>query len=189
MANGFVGGWACPQCGYMPTAMGTMGMAWGHGFAPGTMPGMVPGFGMPSGGFPMGFMPPMAAYGPGFFGPGFFGPRWMAGMRPGMPGMMPGYTYPTFATTGVPSDEQIREMIYDAIDADPVVPYDADINVEVTGGVVTLTGTVPNKRVKHAVGDDAWWVPGVWDVNNNLQITGRRPAREGSETSTGQGEQ
>ncbi|HEY8477426.1 MAG TPA: BON domain-containing protein, partial [Chloroflexota bacterium] len=49
--------------------------------------------------------------------------------------------------------------------------------VEVDSGVVTLTGTVPNKRVKAAAGDDAWWVPGVVDVRNELQVTGRHRYR------------
>lgn len=89
-----------------------------------------------------------------------------------------GGTYsPQFISTGVPTDEEITEMIYDALDADPMVPYDADIDVDVKDGEVTLTGTVPNKRVKYAAGDDAWWVPGVVDVNNNLQIAPRRRAR------------
>ena len=68
-------------------------------------------------------------------------------------------------------------MIYDALDADPLVPYDADIDVAVDSGEVTLTGTVPNKRVKHSIGDNAWWVPGVTDVHNHLAIGGRRRSR------------
>ncbi len=103
-------------------------------------------------------------------GPWMGGPMTWGGTFPRRyPGL--GWAYPP-----APSDEQVREMIYDAIDADPVIPYDSDIKVDVTAGVVTLTGTVPNKRVKHATGDDAWWVPGIWDVNNNLQIVGRRKA-------------
>lgn len=74
-------------------------------------------------------------------------------------------------TKKVPSDAQIRKLIYDAIKADPTIPPEAEIEVEVKEGVVTLTGSVPNKMVKHAVGDDAWWVPGVWDVHNKVEIT------------------
>lgn len=143
----FAGPMAYPTYGYMP---GMMGGPWGMGYPYGTGGAM---------GFPYGFQPS--------YGPWFGGPMTWGGTFPGMYG---GWAY----TEGWPSDEQIQEMIYDSIDADPVVPYDSDITVEVTGGVVTLSGTVPNKRVKHAVGDDAWWVPGVWDVNNNLQIVGRR---------------
>ncbi len=68
-------------------------------------------------------------------------------------------------------------MVYDAMDVDPLIPYDVDIEVNCDAGVVTLAGTVPNKPAKHAAGDDTWWVPGVVDVRNNIQIGGRRRAR------------
>ncbi|MBI2865582.1 MAG: BON domain-containing protein [Chloroflexi bacterium] len=84
---------------------------------------------------------------------------------------------PQFTATGLPTDEEIVEMVYDAMDVDPLVPYDADINVDCDAGVVTLTGTVLNKRAKHAAGDDAWWAPGVVDVKNELMVSGRRRAR------------
>ncbi|MBI2939205.1 MAG: BON domain-containing protein [Chloroflexi bacterium] len=89
-----------------------------------------------------------------------------------------GGTYsPQFTTTGLPTDEEISEMVYDAIDDDPLIPWDAEINVDVEAGEVTLTGTVPNKRIKHAAGDNSWWIPGVVDVHNSLQVTGHRRAR------------
>src|SRR3990172_1413996 len=94
------------------------------------------------------------SYGPGMMGPGFGGPTTWAGTYPSVPPYGPGYYGRGFESW--PADDQIRDMIFDAIDADPVVPYESDINVEVTGGVVTLTGTVPSKRIKHALGDDAW---------------------------------
>lgn len=120
---------------------------------------------------------------------GYF-PGYMGGF---MPGFMPGWTMPSwglgglrtwggtyspqFTATGLPTDEEITEMIYDALDDDPIVPYDAPIDIDVSAGVVTLSGTVPNKRVKHAAGDDAWWIPGVVDVRNDIEVGGRRRAR------------
>lgn len=183
-------GMAGAPSGYPPAPTGQpVWPGFGYGFGPGMGPGfggMAPpvaggfpgGFGMPfmgPAGFPGmfgGMMAPMPFGGGPFFGPGFA--PWQIG-----PGYWP-YTWPAFGVP--PSDEQIREMIYDAIDADPLVPYDSDINVEVTGGVVTLTGTVPSKRIKHAIGDDAWWIPGVWDINNNIQVVPRkeRVAAEGA---------
>lgn len=161
--GGPVGGMWCPSCG----------LPYGQ-FGPGYWMG--PGYGIG-----------MAPFGPGpgyFYGPGygFAGPMTMGGTYPGFYGPMggPGYFGPWYAGGAMPSDEQIKDMVLESIDADPAVPFDSDINVDVTGGIVTLTGTVPSKRVKHAVGDDAWWIPGVWDVNNNLQITGRREKREGA---------
>ncbi|MBI2883078.1 MAG: BON domain-containing protein [Chloroflexi bacterium] len=143
-----------------------------HGF------GMYGGFSGPYSG--AGFGPTFQqgfgqGFGPGWYwGPGFWG---MGGW--GLGGLRTwGGTYsPQFAATGMPTDEEIEEMIYDAIDSDPLIPYDADIDVEVDTGVVTLVGTVPNKRVKHAAGDDSWWVPGVVDVRNQIQLSGRRRAR------------
>lgn len=50
------------------------------------------------------------------------------------------------------------------------LPDDAEINVDSEAGVVTLSGTVMSKEIKHAAGDDAWWMPGVDDVHNDLQM-------------------
>ncbi|MBI4319425.1 MAG: BON domain-containing protein [Chloroflexi bacterium] len=84
---------------------------------------------------------------------------------------------PEFIATGLPSDEEITEMVYDAFDIDPLIPYDADLDVEADAGVVTLSGSVPNKRAKHSAGDDAWRVPGVTDVRNNITISPHRRVR------------
>jgi hypothetical protein len=89
------------------------------------------------------------------------------------------YNYTGGAT---PSDDEILQLVYDSLDADSSIPFDSDISVDVTAGIVTLTGTVPNKRIKHAAGDDVWWIPGVWDVNNNLQTQRSSQQAEG-ETS------
>jgi hypothetical protein len=166
----------------------------GYGFS-----GMGGGFG--------GQMPFGAGFGgngfgwPGFGGPGFGGQVWggpnfgmggfgMGGFgQPGFGPMGRGYglgglrswggTYsPQFLTSGLPTDEELTEMIYDAIDDDPLIPFDADINVEVDAGTVTLSGTVPTKTIKHAAGDDTWWMPGVDDVHNMLQVVSRRGHRE-----------
>lgn len=142
------------------------------------------GYGMGHGGFtcPTCGIPATSPFGFSFQ-PGFawgFAPGWgMPSPGWGLGGLRTwGATYsPQFATTGLPTDEEIEEMVYDALDDDPIVPYDAAIEVDVTAGIVTLAGTVPNKRVKHAAGNDAWWIPGVCDVVNNVQLSGRRCAR------------
>jgi hypothetical protein len=115
--------------------------------------------------------------GTGFGGP-WFAPSTM-GFGWGLGGMRRwGGTYsPQYLSTGLPTDDEITEMIYDSIDADPLIPYDADINVDTDAGTVTLSGTVPNKQIKHAAGDDTWWIPGVDDVHNDLQVVSRRPSR------------
>jgi osmotically-inducible protein OsmY len=83
-------------------------------------------------------------------------------------------------------------MIYDALDADPLIPFDANIDVTVEAGTVYLRGEVPSKRIKHAAGDDAWWIPGVVDVHNEIKVTPRRPrggeAGQAKEQQAQQGE-
>ncbi|MBI4322487.1 MAG: BON domain-containing protein [Chloroflexi bacterium] len=74
-------------------------------------------------------------------------------------------------------DERLGEIVGSAIANDPMIPPQANIDVEVSDGVITLTGTVPNKLVKHAAGDDAWYTPGVWDVHNNLEVVALHKAR------------
>lgn len=182
MQPGFAG--TCPTCGvaqpwqqFGPQMMGGMGpMAGGFMFNPawqGGMPGFAGGWG------------PGATWG-GTFAPGFAPFGTTAGY--GLGGLRRwGGTYtPQYTTTGLPTDEEITEMVYDAIDDDPLIPWDAEINVEVDAGEVTLTGTVPNKRIKHAAGDDAWWIPGVTDVHNEIQVTGRHRARGAEEAEEAQ---
>jgi len=64
------------------------------------------------------------------------------------------------------------------MDADPLIPFDANIDVGVEAGTVYLRGEAPSKRIKHAAGDDAWWIPGVVDVHNEVKVTPRRRARQ-----------
>jgi hypothetical protein len=114
---------------------------------------------------PMGF-----GFNPMLANPYAFGPNYGGGMMGTLPG-----TYPSaYGGSGVASDDDIRDMVLTSLDADPRIPFDSDIDIDVTGGIVTLIGTVPNKRIKHAAGDDAWWIPDVVDLNNELKVVGRR---------------
>ncbi|HOM71225.1 MAG TPA: BON domain-containing protein [Armatimonadota bacterium] len=126
--------------------------------------GMGMGFGMQQGlGMQQGFG---ALQG---LGGGFGGQRW---------GTRPAISY----TGGLPTDSEIEDMVYDSIDMDPLIPYDANIDIKVDAGTVTLSGEVPSKRIKHAAGDDAFWVPGVIDVDNQIKVTGRkRRTQQGQE--------
>jgi hypothetical protein len=166
------------------------GMGYQGGFQPGfnMPPGMGPGF---TGNFQPGFGPGAGPYleedetvsetmNPMQFNPGPMQTGWgLGGLRRW------GGTYsPQFMLTGLPTDEEIVEMVYDAIDNDPLIPYDADINVDADAGTVTLTGTVMTKQIKHAAGDDAWWIPGVDDVCNELGVERRHPAHGTSEQGT-----
>ncbi len=175
-----------PMPPQMPGMMGPMNPQMTGMMGPMMQPtyGPIPGFIAPYGAFhcpACGYSGPEWHTGPspslGYAGPAF-GPYAGPGTW-GLGGLRQwGGTYsPQFTATGLPTDEEIEEMVYDAMDADPLIPYDADIDVSVDAGVVTISGTVPNKRIKHASGDNAWWVPGVVDVNNELAVSGRRKSR------------
>lgn len=124
-------------------------------------PGFTPGFA--GGTYPMGYAPPMAPPGYGY-GPA--GPPFLNNSAP-----------PQYQETGLPTDQEIEEMIYQSFDEDPLIPWDADIDVDSDAGMVTLTGTVSNKRIKHAAGDDAWWIPGVDAIRNEIQVTSGEQSR------------
>jgi len=75
---------------------------------------------------------------------------------------------------GPTSDNDVEEFIYDAVE---LLPGAGEVEVRCEGGRVTLTGSVPHKRVKRDVGELAWAIPGINDVHNTLAISTRRRAR------------
>ncbi len=150
MANGYG---VCPQCGY------TQQGPWQGAQIPQWQ-------GQAWMGPPMMVCQPMIA--PPWAGQGFYGQQMFGGP--------PAYGPPYYGN--LPTDEEIEEMIFDAIDADPLIPFDANIDVSVDAGTVFLRGEVPSKRIKHAAGDDAWWIPGVDDVHNDIAVTPRKQSRQ-----------
>jgi hypothetical protein len=89
----------------------------------------------------------------------------------------------------IPNDDEIEDLIGDTLDAYPFLSANSEVEVRCESGQVTLTGTAQHKRVKHAIGEIAWSVPGVVDVQNNVELAHRRRRpglrREGS-TPSGQ---
>lgn len=53
-----------------------------------------------------------------------------------------------------------------------LLPYTAHMHVVVKDGEATLLGTVPSPRHKATAEQDAWHVPGVFAVNNDLVVRG-----------------
>lgn len=91
------------------------------------------------------------------------------------------------------SDERIKEDLSERLSDDPQIDA-ADINVEVKNGVVTLSGSVDARHLKHRVEDMADQCSGVKDVENRLTIrksgTGQNPAgSSGGGTSAGRNEE
>jgi hypothetical protein len=75
---------------------------------------------------------------------------------------------------GPATDTEIEDFLYDALE---FLPGTTDVEVRCEGGRVTLSGTVPNKRQKHDVGELAWAIPTLADVNNTVTIANRRRSR------------
>ena len=71
-------------------------------------------------------------------------------------------------------DHEIEDFIYDALD---LLPGTSDVEVRCEGGRATFTGSVPHKRVKRDIGEVAWAIPTVNDVQNNITIAARRRSR------------
>ena len=75
---------------------------------------------------------------------------------------------------GPTNDHDVEELLYDAME---LVPGASDVEVRCEGGRVTVTGNVPHKRIKRDVGELAWAIPAISDVQNTITITGRRRSR------------
>jgi len=76
-------------------------------------------------------------------------------------------------------DNEIVDLVKDNIVADPGIPMSDSHNVDVhvSGGTATLSGTVRNPRTSPLAYGDAYWTPGVRDVVNNIEVQApeRRP--------------
>ena len=62
--------------------------------------------------------------------------------------------------------------VQDALDRYSLIPDDSDITVDTSGNTVILTGHVRTWAEHDAVIDASWMAPGVYDVNDDLAITG-----------------
>jgi hypothetical protein len=68
------------------------------------------------------------------------------------------------------SDERIREEVCEMLTDDHDIDA-SEISVDVNQGEVTLTGTVPDRRIKFLVEDRVAQCAGVKDVHNKLHST------------------
>ena len=154
--------------GFSPVNYGVTPPIYGPGTGPafGTSPGAFPGYGI---------QVPWTGFGhavPGFSGSPFGGQEVSAGvpasalvsviaMKRGQP-------------MGPTNDREIEEVIYDALEW---MSGTNEVEARCEGGRITLTGSVSNKRIKRDVGEVAWAIPSVTDVQNNVTITPRRRGR------------
>jgi len=142
-------------------------------YAPGT--GM--SFGSPAGAFPgYGGPVPWTGFGqpvPGFSGfPGFSGQDISAGATPSA--LVSFIAMKRGQPMGPTNDQEIEELIYDALEW---LSGTNEVEARCDSGRITLTGSVSNKRIKRDVGEVAWAIPSVTDVQNNVTITARRRGR------------
>ena len=85
--------------------------------------------------------------------------------------------------SGPANDQEIEDFLYDALE---LLTGTNDVEVRCEGGRVMLTGSVQHKRLKRDVGEIAWAIPTVNDVQNNVSIATRRRSRsrEGEPSNT-----
>jgi len=149
------------------------GMMTGRGIL---QPGTVSGFGAGASNYASTpFSAPVSQWGPPMSGPE----------------MSPGITAPVLVSAiamrrgqpaGPTSDQEIEDFIYDALD---LLPGSSEVEVRCDAGRTSLMGAVSQKRLKRDIGEIAWAIPGINDVQNNIAIAPRRRARAQSrETET-----
>lgn len=82
------------------------------------------------------------------------------------------------------SDERIKEDVCEMLTRDHHIDADG-IEVEVKEGEVTLSGSVPDRRMKHMAEDCAEGCYGVRDVTNNIRVNREAASSERDSSLSG----
>ena len=69
------------------------------------------------------------------------------------------------------TDTPLTDAVFASLSSDPRIPDPIEIAVEADGRLVTLRGTVESFRQRRAAGEDAYYVEGVDDVDNQLNVS------------------
>ena len=89
---------------------------------------------------------------------------------------------------GPTNDQEVEEVIYDTLE---LFSGASEVEVRCESGRVTLSGTVSHKRLKRDIGEIAWAIQTINDVQNNITIAPRRRtrsfSREGEQQPAGSG--
>jgi osmotically-inducible protein OsmY len=83
------------------------------------------------------------------------------------------------------SDERLKEVICEKLTDDPMIDA-SEINIEVTGQTVKLTGTVDDRSTKYEVEELVERCGGVKDIDNQLRVRSQGGSMQTSQT-TGSG--
>jgi osmotically-inducible protein OsmY len=81
------------------------------------------------------------------------------------------YGWHDVPTADVPNDREMKRALVERL-RENLYTQDAQIRVDVTDRVIVLDGEVETPIVKRVAGEDAWDVPGVVDVSNQMTVTG-----------------
>lgn len=76
------------------------------------------------------------------------------------------------------SDTQIVQHVMDAVTQDPNL-HEQQIRVATEQGLVTITGWTNSLEEKRLIGLSAWWVPGVTDVDNRIEVMPPQAGNDG----------
>ncbi|MDB5096686.1 MAG: transporter [Cyanobacteria bacterium RYN_339] len=76
------------------------------------------------------------------------------------------------------TDVQIVQHIVDALIQDPNL-HEQQVRVASIDGLVTLTGWTNSLEEKRLMGLAGWWVPGVVDLDNRIEVIPAQPGHEG----------
>jgi hypothetical protein len=123
---------------------------------------------------------PMGVFGPNISGPSPFGPpAVIVGDAAGItaPALLAAVAMRRGQPQGPRNDQEVEDFLYDALE---LIPGTGEVEVRCEGGRLTLTGSVQHKRLKRDIGEIAWAIPVLSDVQNNVTIASRRRARGSS---------
>lgn len=67
------------------------------------------------------------------------------------------------------TDDRLKELVCECLMEDPDIDA-SEVTIEVSGAVVTLTGTVDDRRAKYRIEEAAESVGGIKDINNQLRV-------------------
>lgn len=79
------------------------------------------------------------------------------------------YSWQDVPSERLPNDREMKSTLVHRLNENPYTE-DAAIRVDVDHRVVVLGGEVDSPIAKRVAGDDAWDIPGVVDVSNQLVV-------------------
>jgi hypothetical protein len=101
----------------------------------------------------------------------------------GIPGLLAAVAIRRGQPMGPTNDQECEDFLYDALE---LIPGTSEVEVRCDNGRATLTGSVQHKRLKRDLGEIAWTIPALNDVQNNITIATKRRSRAGGRETESQ---